>query len=543
MTRIKTEARRDFLKNVCAAVAGGSAMSMFPQLRLMESALAAPSGSGYRALVCVFLGGGNDAFNWLVPTDATRFAQYQAARGTAADGLALPLASLLPVTLTGPGGVPLPGGQTYGLHAACADWTSLDDTGAQTTMPGLQTLTNAGRIAWLPNIGSLVVPLTKATYSNPSLPKPPQLYSHNDQTNQWFQGRETPNYRYGWGGQIADLLFTQNSPIGGTLPPLTMPMNLSFAGANRFQVGQQVVPYQLSSCGDPNATSNPNNNPTFPGSIVATSFANCSGSNTLDNFRSCTATGQSQQELALCNLLSSAALPGNSPFQAEHASTMRRAMDLAGQVGTILTGTPNNSLLTTPFRALADGAAVAGYNLASDAGNSLAEQLAMVARIIKMRTQLGQTRNVFYVSLGGFDTHAGQMPDNGQPRLLRRVSRALGAFYQSLVEMGVQNDVTTFTMSEFARTLSTNGDGSDHGWGGIQMVMGGDVVGGRLYGTFPTLSLNGPDSFNSGQMIPTTSLDQMAATMASWMGLSAGQVDTIFPNVSNFPTANLGFMA
>mgnify|MGYP000246123528 CR=1 FL=1 len=178
-------------------------------------------------------------------------------------------------------------------------------------------------------------------------------------------------------------------------------------------------------------------------------------------------------------------------------------------------------------------------NLPGNFGGGLGGHLKVAARLIAA----GALCPFYKVTIGGFDTHAGQMPDIGQPRLLRRVSRALGAFYQSLVEMGVQNDVTTFTMSEFARTLSTNGDGSDHGWGGIQMVMGGDVVGGRLYGTFPTLSLNGPDSFNSGQMIPTTSLDQMAATLSSWMGLSAGQVDTIFPNVSNFSTPNLGFMA
>ena len=139
------------------------------------------------------------------------------------------------------------------------------------------------------------------------------------------------------------------------------------------------------------------------------------------------------------------------------------------------------------------------------------------------------------------------MPDNGQPRLLRRVSRALGAFYQALVEMGVENSVTTFTMSEFSRTLNSNGDGSDHAWGGTHLVMGGAVNGGsaasgRLYGTFPDLTLNGPDSFSRGQMIPTTSMDQMAATLASWMGLSAAEVDTIFPNLSNFPSANLGFM-
>ena len=542
MSRIHREQRRDFLKNFCATLAGGSALSLFPQLQLMSSALAATQGDpGYKALVCVFLGGGSDSYNWLVPSDASRYGIYQTARGgvyTGTNGpLGLAQSSLLPVNLAGQGGVALPAGHNYGLHPACADWTSIDDIGAQTSMPGLQSLTNQGKVAWLSNVGTLVVPLTKATYSNPSLPKPPQLYSHNDQTNLWFQGQETPNFRYGWGGQVADLLFSGNSPIVGSSPPLTLPMNISFAGSNRFQIGSQVVPYQMSGCGDPNG-----GNP-FAGSIVGTNFANCSGSNSLDNFRACGQAGLDADDQALCSLLGA----NTNLLENEHASTMRRAMNLAGEMATKLTGTPNGSLLTTPFRALADNQAVAGYNLTADGGNSLAEQLAMVARLIKMRTQLGQTRNVFFVSLGGFDTHATQMPDNGQPRLLRRISRALGSFYQSLVEMGVENSVTTFTMSEFARTLNSNGDGSDHAWGGVQMVMGGAVNGGnassgRIYGTFPDQTLNGPDSFSRGQMIPTMAMDQMGATLATWMGLGSTEVNTIFPNLSNFSTPNLGFV-
>lgn len=543
MSRIRREQRRDFLKYFCASLAGGSALSMIPQLRLMQSALAATAGDpNYRALVCVFLGGGNDSFNWLVPSDNTRYAEYSTARGGVYTGTAGPLGLaqnvLLPANLTGPGGAALPAGHFYGLHPACADWASIDANGAQTSMPGLQSLTNQGKVAWIANVGTLVVPLTKATYSNPSLPKPPQLYSHNDQTNLWFQGQETANFRYGWGGQVADLLFGQNSPIPGSNPAVTVPMNISYAGSNRFQVGTQVVPYQNSSCG------NPNNGAPVAGTIVGTNFANCSGTSALSNFRSCSTAGLNAREQALCALMNS---PGSGLLGAEHAAIMRRSQDLAGQLGAILTGTPNNSLLTTPFRALADNQAVAGYNLAADGNNSVAEQLAMVARIIKMRAQLGQTRNIFFVSIGGFDTHATQMPDDGQPRLLRRVSRALGAFYRALVEMGVENSVTTFTMSEFARTLNSNGDGSDHAWGGVQLVMGGAVNGGaaglgRLYGTWPSMILNGPDSFSRGQMIPTTAMDQMGATLASWMGLNSTQINTIFPNLVNLPPANLGFM-
>lgn len=539
MSRIRREERRDFLKQFCATLAGGSALSMFPQLRLIESA-AAQSGS-YRALVCVFLGGGSDSFNWLIPSDNTRYNVYSASRGGVYTGTNGPLgigqANLLPINMSGPGGVALPAGQTYGLHPACSDWTGIDVNNNQTTMPGLATLTNQGKVAWIANVGTLVVPLNKTTYNNVAFPKPPQLYSHNDQTNLWFQGRETANFRYGWGGQIADLLFSQNTPITGSSPALTLPMNISLAGSNRFQIGTQVVPYQMSSCG------NPNGGTAVAGTIVGSSFANCSGTNSLDNFRACATANLNAGEQAVCSLLSA----GSNLFETENATTLRRSMDLAGQMGTLLTGSPNNSLLTTPFRALADNQAVAGYNLAADGGNSLAEQLAMVARIIKMRTQLGQNRNVFFVSLGGFDTHAAQMPDTGQPRLMRRISRALGSFYKALQEMGVENNVTTFSVSEFARTLNSNGDGTDHAWGGISMVMGGAVNGGsaatgRIYGTFPDLTLNGPDSFSRGQMIPTTAMDQVASTLATWMGLTPSEVDTIFPNVSNFSTPNLGFM-
>ncbi len=532
MSRLRNNARRNFLKSLGATLAGGSALSLLPQLRMMEAALGATAGGSYRALVCVYLGGGNDSFNWLVPTDASRYATYLASRGGVYSGsngpLGLDQSDLLPATLSN-----LPGGHSYGFHPACADWQGADRDGTQTAMPGLASLTNQGRVAWVANAGTLIVPLTKATFSNPSLPKPPQLYSHSDQTRLWLQGREDGNFLLGWGGQIADQVFGENGTIAGS--SLSLPMSISFSGASRFLVGDQVLPYRMNSCG------NPNNGNAVPGYTVGQNFANCSGTTSLSGFDACDSGSATQaQEIALCQLLNN---PGSQLFQAEHASTMKRAMDLSQEIRALLSGTTNNdSLLTTPFRALADDQAVTGYNLAADGNNSLAEQLAMVARLIKVRQALGQQRNIFFVSLGGFDTHSTQMPDTGQPRLLRRISRALGSFYRALEEMGLENNVTTFTASEFSRTLNSNGDGSDHGWGGQSLVMGGSVDGGKLFGTFPDLTLDGPDSFSRGQMIPTTAMDQYAATLASWMGLGAGQVNTIFPNLSNFGTPDLGFM-
>lgn len=533
MSRLQREARRAFLKRLTATLAGGSAAALLPQLRLMEAALADTAGGAYRALVCVYLGGGNDAFNWLIPSDNTRYGIYSTSRGGTYTGTNGPLgidqSALLPLTMQG-----LPGGHSYGLHPACADWDGIDRNGTLTAMPGLASLTSQGRVAWVANVGTLIEPVTKATFNDPGVIKPPQLYSHNDQTKLWHQGQATPNFRFGWGGQVADRVFGENGAISGGSK--TLPMNISFAGSSRFMVGEQVLPYQMNSCG------NPNGGNVVPGLTVGSSFASCSGTTSLSGFDACGSGSDTQaQEIALCQLLGN---PGTHPFQVEHAATMARAMDLSAAIIAQIAGADagNPSILTTPFRAVADDQAVPGYNLLADGNNSLAEQLAMVARLIRVRQALGHQRSIFFVSLGGFDTHATQMPDNGQPRLLRRVSRALGSFYRALEEMGLQDNVTTFTMSEFARTLNSNGDGSDHGWGGIQMVMGGSVRGGRLYGTFPDLTLNGPDSFNRGQMIPTTAMDQYAAALAQWMGLTGGDLATIFPNLANFTPQTLDFM-
>jgi uncharacterized protein (DUF1501 family) len=547
MSKTNDQARRDFLKVFAGTLAGGTAMSLFPQLRLMESALAAdlpnaPSGGSYRALVCVFLGGGSDSFNLLIPSDSARYAVYNAARGgvfTGTNGpLAIDQAALLPINLNG-----LPGGDSYGLHPACADWTAVDRNGVQSTLPGLQTLTNQGKIAWVANVGTLVVPTTKANYGSAATLKPPQLFSHNDQTNVWFQGRSTANFRFGWGGQVGDLLAAENGQIGTT--GLTLPLAISYAGANRFQVGSQVVPYQVSSCG------NPNGGNVIAGSPVGSNFAGCSGATRMNNFRACGTASPTRAEIALCSML---AAPQSNALSAANAGLMSGSINLSAQLDLALASVSaaNPSLLATPFRALADDVIVPGVNTAADGGNGLAEQLAMVARLIKVRAALGQNRNVFFVSLGGFDTHATQMADNTQPRLLRRVSRALGAFYKALEEMSLENNVTTFTMSEFGRTLNSNGDGSDHGWGSVSLVMGGAInnagalnSGGRLVGLFPSQVLNGVDSFSRGQMIPTTSADSVASTLASWMGVSPANLATIFPHLANFPTGtpyNLGFM-
>jgi uncharacterized protein (DUF1501 family) len=546
MNKVLPQQRRDFLKKLTGTLAGGSALAMFPQLRLIESALAAErQGGSYRALVCVYLGGGNDSFNWLVPTDSARYSIYNTARGGtylgATGPLAIDVSALRPITLNGS-----PSGHSYGLHPACADWTAVDRNGLQTAnMPGLQSLTNRGKIVWIANAGTLIVPTTKSNYQSPLTPKPPELYSHYDQANIWFQGQSTRNYNRGWGGRIADLLFAENLPIPGT--GLSLPLTISLSGANVFQSGNDIQAYQMSNCGSVLGGA------VVPGIGVGAGFADCSGTTMLNNFRACDATTLSPAESALCRLT---AAPQVHPMSAEHAKIMRQSQSLSAELERLLASATasNASLLTTPFRALADDSAVPGVNESADLGNGLADQLAMVARLIKVRAGLGQNRNVFFVKLDGFDTHASQMTDSGQPRLLRKVSRALGAFYKALEELGMENNVTTFTVSEFARTLNSNGDGTDHAWGGVSLVMGGAVnnggaagTGGRLVGAFPDQTLNGADSFSRGQMIPSTSADSVSSTLASWMGVSQSNLTTIFPHLSNFPAAstpyNLGFMS
>jgi uncharacterized protein (DUF1501 family) len=545
MSRQQQANRRDFLKAFTGTLAGGSALSLIPQLGLMQSALAQDRGANagaYRALVCVYLSGGSDSFNLLIPSDNARHAVYTASRGGIFTGALGPLgiaqSALLPITLNN-----LPVGDSYGLHPACADWTAVDDNGLQTAMPGLQSLTNQGKIAWVANVGTLVMPTTKANFSSPTTIKPPQLYSHSDQTNVWFQGRSQSNFNRGWGGQVADLLFGENLPIGTT--GVTLPMSISFGGANRFQIGNVVQQYQMGSCGNPNG-----GNPVL-GGTVGQSFAGCSGTTRMNGFRGCSTPALNASETALCNLLNA---PQAHLMSAEQGNITKRSIGLSAQIDSLLSSTlsTNPSLLATPFRALADDQVVVNVNLAADGGNGLAEQLAVVARLIKQRVALGQSRNVFFVTLGGFDTHATQMADNTQPRLLRRLSRALGAFYKALEELNLQNNVTTFTMSEFGRTLNSNGDGSDHGWGSVSLVMGGAVdngnadpiSGGRFLGTFPNQALNSIDNFSRGQMIPTISADSIASTLATWMGISQTNLQTIFPHLSNFSGTpyNLGFL-
>lgn len=454
----RNKSRRRFLGEMASLIGVGGSAAMLGPLKLMNAALANSKGSTpYRALVCIYLGGGNDSFNLVVPNDAAGYASYATARGS----LALAQNELLPVT-------PLSGG-SYGFHPSCAD---------------LQSLFNSSELGVVSNIGPLVVPTSKLEYQAGAVALPPQLFSHSDQTRLWQRGRAVSNFNFGWGGLSGDRIQLLN-------PPSALAPVISISGQNVFQVGEDVVQYQMLPSGP----------------VPLSGYADA------DPFGA-------QRNQALDDLLN---LAYSDLFESESGAVLKRARELEAEIGAALDAAP---ALTTVFPA--------------SGSNSLADQLLMVAQMIQVRGSLGPNRQIFYVNLGGFDTHAAQLTD--QPQLLGALSEAIGAFWNALVELGVQSQVTTFTMSEFARTLNSNGDGSDHAWGGNQLVLGGSVAGGTIHGSFPNVMLNGPDSLNRGQMIPTTAVEQLAAPLAEWVGVDPADIATVFPNLANFPAGGLPVM-
>lgn len=453
--------RRDFIQRaLCATAASAMFTSFAGKLSIAHAAATSGRrllGTDYRALVCVYLYGGNDAFNMMVPTSSTEYAQYQAARG----GLALPQASLLTLN---PSVAPI-GGGSFGLSPS---------------MPLLRNLFNQAQspLAITANVGPLLYPITKAQYQAGSVPVPAQLFSHSDQTVTWQRPNADAQDRRGWGGRLADMFYQTNTNQ-------QLSMNISIDGENVFQAGDNVIPYFVGQGGAQGVDFvqpwNPDRRAVF---------------------------------LALRD-----AAHGNA-LQRQYASVMRRSMDNEVMINDALDA---ESPLATTFP-----------------DTHLGRQLQMIARLINVRSALQMQRQIFFVGLGGFDTHDNQLAD--QADQLSELDGALAAFHAATVEMSLANSVTTFTASEFGRTTSVNGDGTDHGWGSHHLVLGGAVNGRRIYGIPPNLSVGGPDDADWGQIIPTTSVDQYAATMARWYGVPSGDMSTVFPNIGRFATADLGFM-
>jgi uncharacterized protein (DUF1501 family) len=350
----------------------------------------------------------------------------------------------------------------------------------------LKPLWDGARLAVLANVGPLIVPCTKAQLDNRTVPLPRQLFSHNDQQSTWQAGA-VEGAPSGWGGRIGDLFAAQN---GNAIFTCT-----SVAGDAVWTSGNVTKGYQVS----PNGSVKIN---ALPGAFAASLFGSPSAS------------------AALASLIGDG---GSHPLTQDLASVTRRSIEADASLSAALASAP---LLNVP---------------AEQSGNSLALQLRMVARAIAARTTLGARRQVFFVALGGFDTHDNQLTD--QPALHAKLAGALAYFDGALEQIGAAQQVTTFTASDFGRTLTSNGDGSDHGWGSHHLIMGGAVSGQRFYGTFPVMGLNNADEVGSGRLLPSTSVDQYAATLARWFGVgSDSDLRLVLPNIGNFDAADLGFM-
>src|SRR4026208_2518376 len=471
--------RRDFLRTSACALGGRTRPSSIDTFGAIH-ALMPQSATDYRALVCVFLNGGNDGNNMFVSLD-----QYDGPAGSlvegyanvrSAAGLAIAKASLLPIS-------PVSGG-SYGFHP---------------NMPEVQNLFNQGKLAVLCNNGPLVEPLTRTTYQNGTGKKPLQLFSHSDQVGLFQTAIANNVSQTGWGGRLADKTIALN---GGA----TFPNNVSIAGINLLLTG--VDTRQLAVADSGTSLANVlqlNNAPGATPAEVTSRLASFDELRTLDN---------------QFKLIKAASDTRTSSMQTDAA--------LSSVNPTLATVFPNTSL---------------------------GRQLKQVALLIKACTDptagINMKRQIFFTQIGGFDTHSAEI--GGQGNLLTQVSQAISAFYQATIDLGIQNNVTTFTMSDFGRTLQPAGSGvtavgSDHAWGNHQLIAGGSVWGGTFYGTSPTLRLGGPDDTDGGtaprgRWIPTTSVEQYAATLANWYGLSSADLPAVFPLISRFATSNLGFLS
>lgn len=489
--------RRAFLRRSGQLAMAGTALPFALNLAAMGEA-AAQSATDYKALVCVFLYGGNDHANTVVTYDDPSYLAYSQIRGgngLAGGGIAIPKAALTP-TLLSPT-TALPDGRQYALHPAMTQLANLYNTD--------------GKVAVQLNVGPLVVPLTRAQYQGGdrrTYPVPPKLFSHNDQQSTW-QSSSPEGSTVGWGGNLGDLAMTQNSNSLFTC--------MSVSGNAVFLSGDNALQYQVST----------------DGAIAINSLKN-------------NVYGSSTVKAAMTQLVQQTR---GHTLENEYNRITVRAVQAEGQVNAARGAAyPNGNPGTAgsfPYNVTAGGVT---YN-----GNGLASQLAMVARLIRGRSTLGAKRQVFFVSMGGFDLHDNLIAN--QPGLMARLSDAMAAFHKEMVALGLGENVTSFTASDFGRTLASNGDGSDHGWGGHHLVVGGAVKGkDKLYGKAPVVSINNDPKLpgydghvGQGRLIPGTSVDQYAGTLAKWFGVPTADLGSILPNLKNFGSADyptdLGFMA
>lgn len=467
--------RRHFLRTASALSASGAATPLAMKLAaigaLSAGAVQAATPANYKALVCVFLYGANDAHNTVAPYDSTAYGQYATVRGT----LAHPQAGLLPLAPI----TPLSGGKQIALAPQ---------------LGALRTLFDANKLALLANVGPLIQPTSRTQFFNNTVPLPPKLFSHNDQQSLW-QSSQPEGARQGWGGRIGDILASQNANATFTC--------MSVTGNSAFLAGQMVRQYQLDS------------------TIGAIPVAGIAGAPAPFNLPPGILYSSTAASAALNTILTR---NRTHLFENDLRGVNQRSLDAYSSISAALATAP---------------ATMAPFN-AFPANNSLSTQLQMVARMISVASQMNVTRQVFMVSLGGFDTHGAQTATH--PVLMTQLADALAAFQGAMDQLGIGPQVTAFTASDFGRTLVPNGDGTDHGWGGHHFVMGGAVNGRQVYGTYPDLALGNSTDSGNGRLIPTTSVEQYAATLARWMGVSDVDLPIMLPNLPNFASNNLGFI-
>jgi uncharacterized protein (DUF1501 family) len=483
--------RRDFIrKAACAAVGTAAMTSAIRDLRFMNAAVAQSNITDYKALVCIFLQGGNDSNNLIIPNGTSQYANYAAIRTPV---LAIPQSALLGITSLNPDG------NTYGLHPSC---------------PEMQQLFGEGKLALLFNTGTLVFPLTRATYLSGGA-KPPQLFSHADQQTQWQTSVPDQPPTTGWGGRCADLL-------NAVQPDAPISLMVTLAGANTFEIGNLVAQYSVSTSGAVSLS--------LPGTPSGGASTN-----------------------RLPTLLNILGLPYTNLQSQAYASVAESAINTT----TLLNNAISNTAAAT-FWSNAFPTKITPPEGGAAFTSSLSPQLQMVARLIAAGSTplasggFGMKRQIFFVQVGGYDLHTGQTnysagaPNNvltgAHTNLLAELSQSMYAFQRAMEQLNLSKQVTAFTASDFSRTFPSNGQGSDHGWGSHHMIVGGAVNGQKTYGSFPTLAINGPDDTGTGRWIPSTAIDQYFATLATWFGIDSSNLATVFPNIGRFSTANLGFI-
>lgn len=508
------EARRRFLETSICGLTGAAMVASMERLNLVNAMVQQqPSVAGdYKALVCIFLGGGSDCNNVIVPLDS-EYNSYMNVRGQSGNpgtspNLGIPQSILIPIN-------PLSGRQ-FGLHPNLSP-----EVANPTLAKGLLDVWNAGNLAVLCNVGSLVQPITRAQYAA-GIGRPYQLFSHSDQVTQQQTCVANTVGQTGWGGRVSD-------KTGGLNGSVVLPMSISLAGTSLFATGTTSRQLAISA------------HPTTLQNVLVLNWSGPSVANPN--------TPSSSYRTLL-------GFDGDSLLVKGASDTTNQAL-----TADAVLNQPDPPFLAFP------PTSTPGLN------TSISNQLRQVAKLIILRNALGMKRQIFFCSVGGFDTHTnetgsdptnpgGQGTQSGtQGGLLTQISQAMRAFYDEMVAQGLSNNVTTFTLSDFGRTLQASGAGSgtvgtDHAWGSHAFIMGGSVLGKTFYGSlrpdgtgspfgYPTLALGGPDdtTSNRGQWIPTTAIDQYAATLAAWYGLAPADMSSVFPNLYKFSLANLGFMA